>query len=162
MAFLTPAELLRVAPLRPELRAIVLPLMQAIEDATGKKVAIPRHGGVRTDAEQAALYAARNDNPFPVAVPGTSKHEYGSALDLNIIGGSDDDYAAMSAIAINMFGLRSLYPDDRVHVELNQSLQQCEDAWAAVQQSRGQMVGVAVAIGVALLILSESPYAERG
>ena len=36
---------------------------------------------VRTRAEQQALWDAREDNPYPVAPPGTSLHETGQAWD---------------------------------------------------------------------------------
>ena len=36
---------------------------------------------LRSYGEQAQLYAGRAGNPYPVAVPGTSKHEQGLAFD---------------------------------------------------------------------------------
>jgi len=37
----------------------------------------------RSSALQAALYANRANNPYPVAAPGTSKHELGEAMDVS-------------------------------------------------------------------------------
>ena len=38
----------------------------------------------RTSGQQASLYANRGSNPYPVAAPGTSKHELGEALDVSL------------------------------------------------------------------------------
>ncbi|MFN3218090.1 MAG: M15 family metallopeptidase [Acidimicrobiales bacterium] len=43
---------------------------------------IPIVSGLRTRAEQEALWANRHTNPYPVAVPGTSLHERGLAVDV--------------------------------------------------------------------------------
>lgn len=152
MAFLTPMELLRIAGLLPELRAAVLPIMQATEDATGKKLTIPPNGGVRSYETQAALYAARATNPYPVAIPGTSKHECGAAVDLNIIGGSEADYATMAGIVEDTFELTSGWPDDEVHIELPDDLSDCQAAWADVQQQRSQITAV-LAIGALAFVI---------
>jgi hypothetical protein len=58
-------------------------LVQAIaraEDLLGEPV--PITSGFRTRAQQAALWAARATNPYPVARPGTSRHERGLAVDV--------------------------------------------------------------------------------
>lgn len=36
----------------------------------------------RSTTEQARLYANRDSNPYPVAPPGSSYHEYGRAIDI--------------------------------------------------------------------------------
>lgn len=159
MAFLTPAELLRVAPLRPELRAVILPLMQATEDATGKKIAIPPNGGLRSNLTQQALYAARASNPYPVAVPGRSRHEYGAAVDLNILGGDDADYSRMADIAREMFGLHAAYPSDRVHFGLDETLEESIARWNALQSERATTVSSWVLVGLAVLLFL--PSAKR-
>jgi hypothetical protein len=71
--------------------------------------------GLRTLAEQQRLWDGRGSNPFPVARPGTSRHESGNAADVTIGGrpiqqviGADDLRAA---------GLAPL-AGDAVHVEL--------------------------------------------
>jgi hypothetical protein len=43
---------------------------------------VPISSGFRTRAEQEALWAARASNPYPVARPGTSRHELGLAVDV--------------------------------------------------------------------------------
>ena len=43
---------------------------------------VPVTSGFRSTAEQAALFARRNENPFPVAPPGSSMHEKGLAVDV--------------------------------------------------------------------------------
>lgn len=43
---------------------------------------IPVTSGRRSRAEQAALWARRATNPFPVARPGSSRHELGLAVDV--------------------------------------------------------------------------------
>jgi len=43
---------------------------------------IPVVSGYRSRAAQEALWARRADNPFPVARPGTSRHELGLAIDI--------------------------------------------------------------------------------
>src|SRR3954468_17729562 len=42
--------------------------------------------GLRTRAEQERLWAGRGSNPYPVARPGTSRHESGRAADVTIGG----------------------------------------------------------------------------
>ncbi|MFN2503325.1 MAG: M15 family metallopeptidase [Acidimicrobiales bacterium] len=43
---------------------------------------VPITSGFRSSEEQAALYAGRHANPFPVAPPGSSMHERGLAVDV--------------------------------------------------------------------------------
>jgi hypothetical protein len=43
---------------------------------------VPVASGLRTRAEQEALWARRASNPYPVARPGTSDHETGLAVDV--------------------------------------------------------------------------------
>lgn len=157
MIILTPAEYARVALLQPQLRNAVPAIVQDVEQATGKAVTIPPHGGWRSSATQAALYAARASNPYPVAAPGSSYHEFGGALDLDIVGGTDADYATMANLVQQKYGLVSGYPNDRVHMQLNESLAQCQADWQAVTSSRwsyGLIAGVVV-IGAVVLTTSE-------
>lgn len=44
--------------------------------------AVPITSGFRTMAEQAALWQRRSTNPYPVARPGSSRHERGLAVDV--------------------------------------------------------------------------------
>ncbi|MDQ3573908.1 MAG: M15 family metallopeptidase [Actinomycetota bacterium] len=43
---------------------------------------VPVTSGFRSRSQQAALYANRAANPYPVAAPGTSRHESGLAVDV--------------------------------------------------------------------------------
>ena len=43
---------------------------------------VPITSGWRSRAQQAALWANRHQNPYPVAPPGTSRHEQGLAVDV--------------------------------------------------------------------------------
>jgi D-alanyl-D-alanine dipeptidase len=66
--------------------------------------------GLRTRAEQARLWANRGSNPFPVAPPGTSRHEAGLAIDVSI------DTAVRLADVAGQAGLcRPLPVADPVH-----------------------------------------------
>jgi hypothetical protein len=69
--------------------------------------------GVRSTADQAALYADRGNNPNPVAPPGTSLHEKGLAVD---IGGMTPDQRAQ----LPQYGLSQPVVNDPVHVQLAQ------------------------------------------
>lgn len=154
LTLLTPAELARVALLQPALRNAVPAIVQDIEQATGKAVTIPPHGGWRSSASQAALYAARASNPYPVAAPGTSYHEFGGAVDLDIIGGTDADYQTMRDIVQGTYGLVSGYPGDQVHVRLNESLAQVQADWQAVTSSRWSWGLIAAGIVVGAVVLT--------
>ena len=66
--------------------------------------------GVRSYAEQQWLWERRHANPFPVAVPGTSKHERGLAVDVSLA-----DAALVESLRV---GLCRPYADDPVHLEL--------------------------------------------
>lgn len=70
--------------------------------------------GVRSTADQARLYADRANNPNPVAVPGTSHHERGLAVD---IGGMSADQRAI----LPQYGLAQPVANDPPHVELAQA-----------------------------------------
>ena len=50
-------------------------------------VTIPIVSGYRSPAQQQALWDRRHENPYPVARPGTSRHELGLAIDvpLNVV-----------------------------------------------------------------------------
>jgi hypothetical protein len=43
---------------------------------------VPVASGLRTRAQQQALWDRRHTNPYPVARPGTSRHERGQAVDV--------------------------------------------------------------------------------
>jgi hypothetical protein len=71
--------------------------------------------GLRTDAEQAELWANRANNPFPVARPGTSVHRTGNAADVTIGGRPIQD--VVSAAELRAAGIEPL-SGDAVHVQL--------------------------------------------
>lgn len=61
------------------------PEVQAALDEAARLLgvpAVPITSGWRSTAAQAALYANRAANPYPVARPGTSAHERGTAVDV--------------------------------------------------------------------------------
>jgi hypothetical protein len=70
--------------------------------------------GYRTYEEQAALYANRANNPYPVAPPGTSAHEKRTAADVT---GSSKFMDYMHAHAAE-YGLAFPHANDPVHVQL--------------------------------------------
>jgi hypothetical protein len=78
-----------------------------IDDNPGTSVS----SGMRSTADQARLYAARDSNPNPVAPPGTSRHEVGSAVD---IAGMTPASRAM----LPQYGLGQPVANDPPHVEL--------------------------------------------
>jgi hypothetical protein len=74
----------------------------------------------RSSAQQQALYDARASNPYPVARPGTSKHERGQAVDLVATGGDSDAVQIIGEVAESYglkWGGRFSHPDP-VHFEL--------------------------------------------
>ncbi len=74
---------------------------------------VPITSGVRSAAEQRRLWHARAANPYPVAPPGTSRHERGLAID--VPASFADSLAGVAAKA----GLCRPYPrTDPVHFEL--------------------------------------------
>jgi hypothetical protein len=71
--------------------------------------------GLRTYAEQMRLWNGRGSNPYPVARPGTSRHESGRAADVMI--GGRDIQSVIPASELRAAGLNPL-AGDSVHVEL--------------------------------------------
>jgi hypothetical protein len=71
--------------------------------------------GNRTYAEQERLWNARGSNPFPVARPGTSRHESGNAADVTINGQPIQN--VIGTAELTAAGLAPL-AGDAVHVEL--------------------------------------------
>jgi hypothetical protein len=71
--------------------------------------------GLRTRSEQQALWDARGSNPYPVAQPGTSRHESGNAADVTINGQAIQ--SVISAAELQAAGIAPL-SGDAVHVEL--------------------------------------------
>jgi hypothetical protein len=74
---------------------------------------VPITSGYRSGAEQAALYARRGQNPYPVARPGTSRHEQGIAVDVPLY------FVPRLKHVAGRVGLCHPYPvTDPVHFEL--------------------------------------------
>ena len=71
--------------------------------------------GGRSFAEQQRLWDARGSNPYPVAHPGTSRHETGRAADVTIGGRGIQD--VIGSAELQAAGLAPL-AGDAVHVEL--------------------------------------------
>lgn len=90
MAYFSPVEWARVALVRADVRAAVLKTMNDFETATGLKTFVPENGGYRGEGVQAAIYADSLASGFRAAPAGSSPHEYGAAIDLQIVGTSQD------------------------------------------------------------------------
>jgi hypothetical protein len=65
---------------RAGLAPVVVAALARAEELLGRPV--PIVSGFRSRAEQERLWARRATNPYPVAVPGTSAHERGLAIDV--------------------------------------------------------------------------------
>ena len=74
---------------------------------------VPISSGFRTWAQQAALWAARGTNPYPVARPGTSMHERGLAIDV-----ARSFVATLRSVAAAVGLCQPLPVSDPVHFEL--------------------------------------------
>src|SRR4051812_48383492 len=98
------------------LAARVRAMAAALQAARGFTIRVV--SGARSTAQQAALYANRASNPYPVAKPGTSKHERGEAVDVAIVGkGTWSQVGAAGEAAGLRWGGRFSKPD-LVHFEL--------------------------------------------
>ncbi|HET9542190.1 MAG TPA: M15 family metallopeptidase, partial [Acidimicrobiales bacterium] len=74
---------------------------------------VPISSGWRSRAQQAALWARRSTNPYPVARPGTSMHERGLAIDVHRA------FVARLRLVATAAGLCQPLPSaDPVHFEL--------------------------------------------
>ncbi len=73
---------------------------------------VPIVSGYRSPEAQAALWANRAANPYPVAPPGSSMHERGLAVDVPL-----DLVPGLAAVAAQA-GLCHPHPDDPVHFEV--------------------------------------------
>ena len=83
--------------------------------ATRKGLQFHITSGLRTIAEQQQLWDNRGSNPFPVARPGTSRHQSGRAADVTI--GGRPIQEVIGADELRAAGLNPL-AGDAVHVEL--------------------------------------------
>ena len=74
---------------------------------------VPITSGYRSSETQAALYANRAANPYPVAAPGSSMHERGLAIDVPA------DFVARLLQIASRAGLCQPFPDDDpIHFEV--------------------------------------------
>ncbi len=96
--------------LRPEVLTALEQLRADIQAAGGK---LRVNSGFRSRQDQERLYANRKNNPYPVAKPGSSRHESGSALDLGVTGMTQE---AMAQLASKR-GLKWAGNKDRVHFD---------------------------------------------
>jgi D-alanyl-D-alanine carboxypeptidase len=87
--------------------------LEALAAKTGQHFHITSGG--RSRAEQQRLWDARGSNPYPVARPGTSRHESGNAADVTI--GGRAIQTVISAADLRAAGIAPL-AGDAVHVEL--------------------------------------------
>jgi hypothetical protein len=94
----------------------LVPALRAALAEAARLLGVPRipvTSGWRSTAQQAALYANRARNPYPVARPGTSAHERGTAVDV------PRAFAARLAAVGARTGLCRPWPEtDPVHFEL--------------------------------------------
>jgi hypothetical protein len=167
MARITATERQRLGRVRPETFEKLLELMDAAE-ARGFTVAVPDFGGIRSTARQTRLY---NDSlqqgggqlAYPVGKPGTSRHEYGAAFDLHIVGGghgaggrgNDADYRQLAEDG-RAIGLTAGYfwqgkSKDPYHFQLNESLEDSKARWQAMK-SAGIVRAVALVLVAALAV----------
>ena len=91
----------------------LLARLEALAERKGMRFHIT--SGLRTLHEQQQLWDQRGSNPFPVARPGTSRHESGRAADVTIGGRPIQD--VIGAEELRAAGLSPL-AGDAVHVEL--------------------------------------------
>jgi hypothetical protein len=91
----------------------LLQRLEALAAQRGEHFTITSGG--RSYAEQQRLWDARGSNPYPVARPGTSRHETGRAADVTI--GGRAIQTVIGADELRAAGLAPL-SGDAVHVEL--------------------------------------------
>jgi hypothetical protein len=91
-------------------------LLQRLEALAAKKgMKFHINSGHRSIAEQQRLWDNRHSNPLPVAPPGKSRHQSGTAADVSI--GGRPIQAVISAAELRAAGLNPL-AGDAPHVEL--------------------------------------------
>lgn len=90
MAFFSPIEAVRVALVRSDVRDAVLATMNDFEAKTGRKLFVPADGGFRTESDQTRIYADSLAQGFRAAPPGKSPHQLAAAIDLQLVGTTQD------------------------------------------------------------------------
>ena len=91
----------------------MLQRLEALAAKRGQKFNVT--SGHRSIEEQQRLWDNRHSNPFPVARPGTSRHQSGRACDVTV--GGQPIQNVISAAELRAAGLAPL-AGDAVHVEL--------------------------------------------
>jgi D-alanyl-D-alanine carboxypeptidase len=97
----------------PVLRSATLQLAKAYKEKTGKK--LPVNSTLRTNEEQAGLYnawVAGGNKGNSVAPPGTSQHNLGQAMDVNL-----NVYELDTAMSLAKFNLKTI-PNDSPHMQV--------------------------------------------
>lgn len=122
--------------------------------ASGKP--IDAVSGKRTTAEQRRLWENRASNPYPVAEPGSSKHERGAAVDATVGGRPIGE--AFTAQELEELGLRTI-PDDPVHVE---TLAGAEVEGGAVGANAALVAAAAIATKLGPKVLTKLRGVLRG
>jgi hypothetical protein len=115
--------------MRPDVAA-AFDLMSAAAAKAGVTLTI--NSAFRSDAEQAALFAA-NPNPTMVAPPGTSLHRCGTELDL----GASDGYSWLAANA-GRFGFVQRYSWEAWHYGFTAGPAPCSEAGNSVGAAGGR------------------------
>jgi hypothetical protein len=118
--------------LRPEVLESLNELQRLVGDAGGR---LRVNSAFRSREDQERLYANRGKNKYPVARPGTSKHESGHALDLQADGMTQEQLAKLAS-GVN---LRWAGNKDRVHFDYDpKQVDPFQQALASVRQNKAQ------------------------
>jgi hypothetical protein len=154
VALFSPSELKLVWLLRPDFYTAVLKTMNDFEQATGLKTVVV--GGLRSTQMQSQIYSDslsagtyKGQQGYRAAPPGQSKHEWGSAVDLNIVGHTAGDaatdhasplYEKLATIA-EANGLKAGQHfktglPDPYHLETNDTNAQAQAAWSSILHDR--------------------------
>jgi hypothetical protein len=132
--------------------------MAATLSARGIEIKVS--SGKRSTERQAALYANRANNPYPVARPGTSKHEQGLAVDVVPTGARTSRASVIIGEEGEREGLRwggRFTKRDPVHFELldGGGDDLVLDGSKVISQAKEQATGVRVlaVLGIAALVI---------
>ena len=159
--FLTTTELARLGHgVRPDVFSTMLKHMALAEQDTGKKIYVRPDGGFRTHERQQQLYAAKvrdqeRGQVYATATPGNSRHEYGAAYDLGIVGGTAADYEALAAIGRELGMDPGAEYGDPFHFQTRESLETVKAKYADLV--RGRLRFLALTVGAIALVPFLSP-----
>ena len=103
---------------RAGLAPAMLAALARADGLLGRPVAVV--SGLRTRAEQEALWERRHTNPYPVARPGTSDHERGAAVDV-----ARADVPGLLAVAADAGLCQPLPATDPVHFVVCPGVTRC-------------------------------------